>query len=414
MGAQAYRDQYGLDAIFLLPANLYGPRDNFDLESSHVIPALVRKLLAGEDEVVLWGDGSPTREFLYVDDCAEGLLLAADRYDGREPVNLGTGVETSIRELAETIAELTGFSGRDRLGHRDAERPAAAAASTRAERASCSASRRRRRCATGWSGRSSGIGRTRRATRAERGGAAAAARAARAPGARRPLDRVGPARREARRDVVRLVDDRRARTRAGRLDERGRDRAACRRNEVRGRRGCRVRPAAVRRPAVLLRAVPRHVRPPRDARLRRARAHRLVRARGRGLHRDRRPAGASRGRAGSRRGSRRGDRVDRRVVDGSLRAVPRDDVEPDPALVPAPGGDDRPRASGGRGSRRPSPAGWRCSSSVASTAPTRAAASGSRSPAAAPQIAVLLSSVALLVPPLRLRRSPALRRDPAS
>jgi GDP-L-fucose synthase len=112
MGAQAYRDQYGLDAIFLLPANLYGPRDNFDLETSHVIPALVRKMLAGEDEVVLWGDGSPTREFLYVDDCADGLVLAAERYDGREPVNLGTGVETSIRELADTIADLTGFSGR--------------------------------------------------------------------------------------------------------------------------------------------------------------------------------------------------------------------------------------------------------------------------------------------------------------
>ena len=112
VGAQAYRAQYGLDAVFLLPANLYGPRDNFDLETSHVIPALVRKMSAGGDEVVLWGDGSPSREFLYVEDCAEGLLLAADRYDGSEPVNLGTGVETSIRELAETIAELTGFSGR--------------------------------------------------------------------------------------------------------------------------------------------------------------------------------------------------------------------------------------------------------------------------------------------------------------
>jgi GDP-L-fucose synthase len=111
VGAQAYREQYGLDSIFLLPANLYGPRDNFDLDSSHVIPALIRKMVEGTDEVVLWGDGSPTREFLFVDDCADGLMLAAERYDGEEPVNLGTGVETSIRELAETIAELTGFTG---------------------------------------------------------------------------------------------------------------------------------------------------------------------------------------------------------------------------------------------------------------------------------------------------------------
>jgi len=111
VGAQAYREQYDLDAIFLLPANLYGPRDNFDLETSHVIPALIRKMLESSGEVVLWGDGSPTREFLYVDDCADGLLLAAQHYDGADPVNLGTGVETSIREVAETIAELTGFEG---------------------------------------------------------------------------------------------------------------------------------------------------------------------------------------------------------------------------------------------------------------------------------------------------------------
>jgi GDP-L-fucose synthase len=111
VGAQSYRAQYGTDAIFLLPANLYGPRDNFDLETSHVIPALIRKMVESHDEVVLWGDGSPTREFLYVDDCAEGLLLAADRYDGPEPVNLGTSEEISIRDLAELIAELTGFDG---------------------------------------------------------------------------------------------------------------------------------------------------------------------------------------------------------------------------------------------------------------------------------------------------------------
>jgi GDP-L-fucose synthase len=111
VGAQAYREQYGLNAIYLLPANLYGPRDNFDLESSHVIAALIRKMTDSPAEVVLWGDGSPTREFLFVDDCVEGFILAAEQYDGPEPVNLGTGVETSIRELAETIADVTGFEG---------------------------------------------------------------------------------------------------------------------------------------------------------------------------------------------------------------------------------------------------------------------------------------------------------------
>jgi GDP-L-fucose synthase len=111
VGAQAYREQYGTNAIFLLPTNLYGPRDNFDLETSHVIPALIRKMSESPDEVVLWGDGSPTREYLYVDDCVEGLLLAAERYDGPDPVNLGTGVETSIRETAELVAELLGFEG---------------------------------------------------------------------------------------------------------------------------------------------------------------------------------------------------------------------------------------------------------------------------------------------------------------
>jgi GDP-L-fucose synthase len=111
VGAQAYRDQYGLNSIFLLPTNLYGPRDNFDLETSHVIPALIRKMIETEDEVVLWGDGSPTREFLYVDDCVEGLVLAAEHYDAPEPVNLGAGKEMSIRELAELIADVTGFAG---------------------------------------------------------------------------------------------------------------------------------------------------------------------------------------------------------------------------------------------------------------------------------------------------------------
>jgi len=112
VGAQAYREQYGTNAIFLLPTNLYGPRDNFDLETSHVIPALIRKMIESPDEIVLWGDGSPSREYLFVGDCVEGFLLAAERYDGADPVNLGTGVETTIRETAELVAELVGFDGR--------------------------------------------------------------------------------------------------------------------------------------------------------------------------------------------------------------------------------------------------------------------------------------------------------------
>jgi GDP-L-fucose synthase len=115
VGGQGYREQYALDAIYLLPVNLYGPRDNFDLETSHVIPALIRKMVEAKDrgdrEIVLWGDGTPTREFLYVDDCAEGIWLAAQHYDGAEPVNLGTGEEIAIRDLAGLIAELTGFDG---------------------------------------------------------------------------------------------------------------------------------------------------------------------------------------------------------------------------------------------------------------------------------------------------------------
>jgi len=112
VGAQGYRDQYGLNAIFLLPANLYGPRDNFHLTNAHVIADLIRKMVAGADEVVLWGDGSPTREFLYVEDCVEGFVLAAARYDGPEPVNLGAGKEISIRDLAELVADIVGFRGR--------------------------------------------------------------------------------------------------------------------------------------------------------------------------------------------------------------------------------------------------------------------------------------------------------------
>ena len=114
--AQSYREQYGFNAIYLLPVNLYGPRDNFDLQTSHVIPALIRKFAeaneSGSEEVVLWGDGSPTREFLFVEDAAEGVLLATERYDGPLPVNLGTGEETTIKNLAEMIAREVKFSGR--------------------------------------------------------------------------------------------------------------------------------------------------------------------------------------------------------------------------------------------------------------------------------------------------------------
>jgi GDP-L-fucose synthase len=112
VGAQAYREQYGVNSIFLVPANLYGPRDNFDLETGHVIAHLIRKMIEADEEVVLWGDGSPTREFLYVDDCVEGLVLAAERYDGPDPVNLGSSHEISIRALAELVADAAGFEGR--------------------------------------------------------------------------------------------------------------------------------------------------------------------------------------------------------------------------------------------------------------------------------------------------------------
>jgi len=115
--SQAYRQQYGFNSIYLLPVNLYGPGDNFDPRTSHVIPALMRKcveaLKKGEKEIVCWGggDGSATREFLYVDDCAEAILLASERYNGSEPVNVGAGFEISIRDLANKIAELVGFRG---------------------------------------------------------------------------------------------------------------------------------------------------------------------------------------------------------------------------------------------------------------------------------------------------------------
>jgi GDP-L-fucose synthase len=114
--SQAYREQYGMNSVVLFPVNLYGPRDNFDLNSSHVIPAMVRKFVGarerGEAEVSLWGDGTPTREFLYVEDAAEGILLAAERYDSSDPVNLGSGEEITIHDLATQVARAARFEGR--------------------------------------------------------------------------------------------------------------------------------------------------------------------------------------------------------------------------------------------------------------------------------------------------------------
>jgi GDP-L-fucose synthase len=114
--SQAYRQQYGFNSVVLFPVNLYGPRDNFDLHTSHVIPAMIRKIddaiRGAKSEVVLWGDGSPTREFLYVEDCAAGILDACEKYDSSDPVNLGSGQEISIRELAQLIARLMGYGGR--------------------------------------------------------------------------------------------------------------------------------------------------------------------------------------------------------------------------------------------------------------------------------------------------------------
>jgi GDP-L-fucose synthase len=114
--AQSYREQYGFNAVYLLPVNLYGPRDNFDPASSHVIPALIKKCFdameKGESEIVVWGDGSPTREFLYVEDCAEAIALATERYSKPDPINIGAGFEISIKDLVELIARLTGFQGR--------------------------------------------------------------------------------------------------------------------------------------------------------------------------------------------------------------------------------------------------------------------------------------------------------------
>lgn len=114
--SQAYRKQYGFNSIFLLPVNLYGPGDNFDPESSHVIPALIKKCVdakdEGKSEIVVWGTGKPTREFLYIDDAVEGILLATEKYNKSEPVNIGVGSEISIKELVAQIAEITGYEGR--------------------------------------------------------------------------------------------------------------------------------------------------------------------------------------------------------------------------------------------------------------------------------------------------------------
>ena len=114
--SQSYRQQYNFNSLFLIPVNLYGPKDNFNLETSHVIPALIRKCFEaqdrGDDEIVVWGDGSPTREFLYAADAAEGILLAAEGYNSSDPVNLGSGEEISIKDLVTKIVEFTGFEGR--------------------------------------------------------------------------------------------------------------------------------------------------------------------------------------------------------------------------------------------------------------------------------------------------------------
>jgi len=122
--AQAYREQYGLNAIYLLPVNLYGPGDNFDLEDSHVIPALIRKCVeaadSGSEEITVWGTGTPTREFLYVEDCSRGIVQAARHYDEPDPVNLGSGEEISIKDLVNLIARISGFEGKIRW---DSTRP---------------------------------------------------------------------------------------------------------------------------------------------------------------------------------------------------------------------------------------------------------------------------------------------------
>jgi GDP-L-fucose synthase len=158
--AQAYRQQYGFNAIYLLPVNLYGPRDNFNLQTSHVIPALIRKAIEaqerGDKELVAWGDGSPTREFLYVEDAADGIVTAAEKYNGSEPVNLGSGYEISIKDLTELVIRLTGFEG-NWSGTPKNPTASPVAAWTSAARRNISAGRRRSRSKKACAGRLRGL-----------------------------------------------------------------------------------------------------------------------------------------------------------------------------------------------------------------------------------------------------------------
>ena len=153
--SQAYREQYGMNAVYLLLVNLYGPGDNLDLSTSHVIPAMVRRFVdaerTGTPEVILWGDGSPTREFIHVRDAASAFRLALERYDGGDPVNVGSGCEISIRDLAEKVAGLVGYSGVITLGHLQAQRSAKPAARHARVPANCSASRLPRSWTPVWS-----------------------------------------------------------------------------------------------------------------------------------------------------------------------------------------------------------------------------------------------------------------------
>ena len=159
---QAYRQQYGMNVIHLLPVNLYGPGDNFDPASSHVIPALIKKVQdaqdAGAGSIEVWGTGTPSREFLYVDDAARGIVLATERYDGAEPVNVGAGFEIRIRDLVALICRLMGFRGEVRLERRQAGRPAPPLPGHVARGSACSASARRRPSRRGSDAPSSGTG----------------------------------------------------------------------------------------------------------------------------------------------------------------------------------------------------------------------------------------------------------------
>ncbi len=166
---QGYREQYGLNGAYLMPVNLYGPGDNFDLHSSHVIPALIRKCeearITGAGHVSCWGTGSASREFLYVDDCADAIVAATERYDGAEPVNVGAASEITIKDLTELIARRHRVRGAPGVGPHQARRPAAPRAGHLRARRSCSASRRPRRSRTGCSATWPGTASTRRPRR---------------------------------------------------------------------------------------------------------------------------------------------------------------------------------------------------------------------------------------------------------